>query len=497
MSLRLPGFALELRLRAPNRSTGSPPLVALSEREGGRDLVVLCSAAATAAGVAPGRSVTAARTLCSGLVVLRADPVAERRALERLAAAMLRFTPDVCLDVERAGAAALQLEIGRTAHHFGGEAALAAQAVALCRSLGFAATTGVEATPEAARVRARAGDATTDLSELPWPALAPEPAIADACVMLGVRTIGDLLRLPRAGLATRTSVAFVQQLQRLRGELTEPLVRIAPPDRFLEELELVDPVTDVGPLLFAAKRLLDAAQALLEGRERALVTATVTLKPLGGGAPVALELAPSEPTRDAALLAQLLAHRLERALEQGILAAPIEKVALAFDRTVPLEPRQDALFERARDRDFERDAAALRDRLAVRLGRERVPAAELREDHRPERAFRWRKHGEARADAAVAPPIPPPAGARPLELERAPRPVAIDVDAEGRPLRLRETSGALELRVARGPERIAAGWWDGHDVERDYFEVEAADGSRFWLFRDPATGAFFRHGSFT
>ena len=47
------------------------------------------------------------------------------------------------------------------------------------------------------------------------------------------------------------------------------------------------------------------------------------------------------------------------------------------------------------------------------------------------------------------------------------------------------------------PERIAGGWWDRHDVERDYFEVELPDGSRLWLFRDRTTDRFFRQGSFS
>jgi len=449
-------------------------------------------------------------------------------------------TPDVALD----GSGALLLETGRTAHFLGGERALAAKLRELARRLGFETAIGVAATPEAARVLARAApagerfaegdDPRPALAPLPWRALDPPAAIADAFAFLGVRTIGELLRLPRAGLATRTSVAFVQQLQRMLGELPEPLERIAPPFRFERALELPAAATHAEPLLAAARRLLEEAAAELQAGDRALVSATITLVPLDRrragaqeGLP-AIELAPSEPTRDAGLLLRMLGHRLERER----LAAPVEIVKLAFDHVVPRRAGQEPLFpglsgrEGARDRDFERDAAALRDRLAVRLGEARVLRAELLDDHRPERAFRLHPHASAArraaaADAAssdgpdaAARPLAPrtadhaAAGARPLELEAPPRPVLVEADETGRPRLLRTGGRARVLRVVRGPERIASGWWDGADVERAYFEVEAEDGARLWLFRDltidpardPADGtrpaAWYHHGTF-
>lgn len=430
--------------------------------------------------------------------MLRDDPWGDARALEQLALRLLRFTPDVCLD----GAAALQLEIGRTAGHFGGEEALRRELARQCGSLGHSVTTAAAATPEAARVLARAALLGCALGEerltaAPWQALAPDPAVAEACRALGARSVGDLLALPRAGLATRTTIAFVQQLQRMTGELEEPLVRVSPPDRFDDEVELLAPVDAVAPLLFAAKQLFDGAEAWLEGQARALLAATVTFVPSGRERPLALELAPAEPTRRARLLAQLLGHRLERTRLPG----PIERVALAVARTVACRAEQEALFDgadgRAREREVVHAAALLRDRLAVKLGRDRVLQAELVADPRPERAFRWRGHGEeaGRRDAAAFADRATP-GPRPLELEQEPRRVEVVSDAEGRPLALREHGRVVALSVVRGPERIDGGWWDGHDVSRRYFEVATPSGARLWLFRDLAGGDFFLHGAF-
>jgi protein ImuB len=53
------------------------------------------------------------------------------------------------------------------------------------------------------------------------------------------------------------------------------------------------------------------------------------------------------------------------------------------------------------------------------------------------------------------------------------------------------------LALVRGPERIAAGWWDGRDAERAYFEVETEEGARLWLFLDRREDAWYQHGTFS
>ena len=40
------------------------------------------------------------------------------------------------------------------------------------------------------------------------------------------------------------------------------------------------------------------------------------------------------------------------------------------------------------------------------------------------------------------------------------------------------------LEFEEGPERIESGWWDGHDVRRDYYVARTAGGVRLWVFRE-------------
>ena len=53
------------------------------------------------------------------------------------------------------------------------------------------------------------------------------------------------------------------------------------------------------------------------------------------------------------------------------------------------------------------------------------------------------------------------------------------------------------LEIEEGPERIESGWWDGHDVRRDYYVARTPAGARLWIFRERrAPGGWFLHGVF-
>ena len=54
-----------------------------------------------------------------------------------------------------------------------------------------------------------------------------------------------------------------------------------------------------------------------------------------------------------------------------------------------------------------------------------------------------------------------------------------------------------ELRLEEGPERIESGWWDGHDIRRDYYVARNPAGVRLWIFREcRAPQEWFLHGVF-
>jgi protein ImuB len=52
------------------------------------------------------------------------------------------------------------------------------------------------------------------------------------------------------------------------------------------------------------------------------------------------------------------------------------------------------------------------------------------------------------------------------------------------------------LRLISGPERLESGWWDGGDVERDYFIACGDDGQQLWVYLDRRRRAWYLHGMF-
>jgi protein ImuB len=100
-----------------------------------------------------------------------------------------------------------------------------------------------------------------------------------------------------------------------------------------------------------------------------------------------------------------------------------------------------------------------------------------------------------RADHPAVPPAPVPGAARPLGLLDAPQPLEMLRDAAGHVRILRHAG--RELTLLSGPERIESGWWDEGAIARDYYVARAADGARWWIFRECGPPRrWFLHGCF-
>lgn len=340
----------------------------------------------------------------------------------------------------------------------------------------------VAATPLAALWLARAGDnvicpdlaATRErLAAVPLSALELAPPLARRVEGFGLRRIGEVLALPRAGLGARLGKPFVIDLARALGEIADPQACFVFPEHFEQGLELPAPVAAAPVLLFAAHRLIAALSGWLAARNGA-VREIECLIDHGHGVTTALPLAFSAPVHAVARIERVLKERLD-ALS---LSAPALALRLSARDAAPREQRSLRLFDGAGQRH--EALAELMDRLVARLGPQAVQGLACHADHRPELASR-----PVPGKPASGPVAPPP---RPLWLVHPPEALR---EVHGRPQR----AGALTL--AAGPERIESGWWDGGDARRDYFIAIDSAGRRLWIFRDPRPpGGWFLHGWF-
>lgn len=376
----------------------------------------------------------------------------------------------------------MRLDIGASLRLFGGLPALLTLVRADLAAMDIPAQLAVAATPLAALWLARAGDgavcpdlATTcvALAAVPLPALELPRPLARRVEGCGLRRLGDVLALPRAGLGARFGKPFVLDLARALGEIADPQACFVFPEHFEQGLELPAPVAAAPVLLFAAQRLIAALAGWLAARNGA-VREIEWLIDHGHGVTTALPLAFSAPVHSAARIERVLKERLD-ALR---LSAPALALRLNAHDAAPREQRSHALFDGAGQR--QEALSDLMDRLVARLGAQAVQGLACHADHRPERASR-----PASGKSASMPGAMPP---RPLWLIDPPQALR---EIHGRPQR----GGALAL--AAGPERIESGWWDGGDARRDYFIAVDGAGRRLWIFRDPRPpGGWFLHGFF-
>lgn len=468
-AIHFPRFCLDCTPQAPERA------FAVVERR----RVIAANAIARAQGVRSGQGLTAALALAPALAWAERASAREAAALEALSLWALQFTATVTPVPD-----GLLLETGGSARLFGGLAALLERIAAGLSAQGYAATLASAPTPTGARMLAASGFASHLETLGEWraalphlPALALENAAGCAATfeMLGLKTMADVLALPRDGLARRFGPALIDEIDRALGSRPDPVRPLEPPQTFAITIDLPVPVESAEALGLACRRAFDQLEGWLRAGRRAVDRIDLTLQrerdSRHAGAPQHLCLSFFEPTASAERFMRILTERLNRGTLEGrterirVEAKPVPQAAEATRALLP-EPARPG-----------QGLNALLERLVARLGADCLAGAATVADHRPERAGILPALDPVRATT-------PGQRARTAEPARGPRPVWL-VEP---PRPLREIGDKPHhdgpLTLVAGPERIESGWWDQAGVARDYFVARTADHALLWIFRE-------------
>jgi protein ImuB len=477
LALRFPSLPLEIHTRG---APASGPL-AIASTSAANAEIVACSLEARRCGIQAGMAVTAAWTLAAGLQIFPRDAAAERAALERMAGWALQFTSAVSL----AASDELLLEVGGSVRLFGGFNQLWADVERQLGTMGYTALIAAAPTPLAAQWFARAGlsprirhdDALRlELERLPVDVLDLSPPARYLLQDIGIRTLGECMQLPRDGLARRGGKELLGQLDRALGRVADPRPTFVPPGRFEAALRMPAPAEQADALLFAARRLISELCGWLAAIGKGVQRLAFTLAHEGReDTRFALDLVTA--TRDPTHLAAVLRERLER------LPLPRPAIALAMEseRLLPLVSSNLSFLPD--ERVCAETVTQLIERLRARLGEEAVQGFDTLPDHRPERAWRTCEPGKESGSRGEWPP-----SARPLWLLPSPCPLAEVAE-------MPHYEGPLMLLTT--PERIESGWWDGHDVTREYFVACNPAQSLLWIYRELRRGGWYLHGFFS
>lgn len=498
---------------SPQHSRQEP--IAVIDLERGGKAVCDCNDVAAGMGVAPGMAVNSALALVPTLHTFAREPRREEELLHALAEWSLRFTPRVSLEPPDA----VLLEVRGSLRLFGGARRLGAQLHRQLIATGLQHVLSLTPTPLASLWIARAGEShshdvvrnRTELASrlVPLPLAVtrwPERS-REALATMGVRTVGECLRLPRDGFTRRFEPRMRLELDRALGSVADPRVPFTVAERFVGRRELEPEIAEADRLLWPCDNLLEELCEFLQARTAGIQSLEWRLLHRDKRV-TRLRLGFAEPVSTLARITSLLRERLDRLQ----LPEPVRAVRLRSGPLVDVRGEAGELF--AIDR--RRVAAAipqLLERLRGRLAHEAVHGLACVPEHRPESAWRPAEPAAAlspttptslsssnsttprNAAYAVADQIATPLGANSCEglMARHPAP---------RPLWLLDTPQPWRddsLEILEGPECIESGWWDGHDVARDYYVARTVHGARAWVFQNRRPGdppGWFLHGWF-
>lgn len=344
-----------------------------------------------------------------------------------------------------------------------------------------------------------------------------DPDLYDILARLGLRTLGDFLRLPAQGVSRRLGEAAHRLHALASGSIHDPFVPTRPKETVACLIQIEEPEGDSVRLLFLVRRhlhrllwqLSQRAEALRELEIRFLMDSQGSPGkwvrshdeeagpgppqegeggPQGGGLPRRTgvwrtdRIRPAAPTLDERLIMELVRLRLE--------AVPVPAPASEMGLTAfgaPADKRQLQIFLDTPRRDLAAADRALA-RLRAELGDEAVVRARLTEGHLPEARFSWEPLEHLKG------PNPRP-NTRPVLVRRLYTP-AIPLGTRPR----HEPDGWIvrDLRcgpVVRmwGPYTVSGGWWRT-EVHRSYYFLETLRGDILWVYYDGPRRRWFLHG---
>lgn len=456
-----------------------------------QDRVIVLNALAQASGVWRGMRRGSVAAIAPDTVISERQIETEQEAINSIALAMLQFTPEVVLADEWS----VLLDVTASLRAFNGRLALTRRVRAVVADLGFTMQLGMAPTAHGAWLLACAAPSqlmrrhrrfirlqkmSLQLDRLPYTLLLETQPYSDWLNGIGCRTLGDLRKLPRAGLQRRCSKSVLDALDRAYGDAPELFEWIQAPATFSARHELLDRIEHAEALLFAAKRLILQMVGWLVAHQLAAAHFVFMLEHERGRSaiePTLIDIVLAEPAWRDEHLIRLLKERLGTIQ----LHAPVIAIRLDVPQTSPMAPVTDTLFPEPGGTAA--DHRRLLELLTARLGNDRVLMPDPHDDYRPEVGNRWKSAAAARRAIASVDGNPE----RPFWLLE--KPLAL-LMRDNRPFY------GSPLRLIRGPERIECGWWDGGLVERDYFVAQGEEAACYWVYRERAghDARWFLHG---
>ena len=364
------------------------------------------------------------------------------------------------------------------------------------RRVGVPAHIAIAANPDAAIHAARGFAGTTVipkgqeaavLAKLPLNLLRGSAETAELLHLWGIRTFGDLAKLPPLGVAARLGEEGVE-LQRLAwGQGYRQLQEIIDPLEFETEMELEYPVELLEPLAFILSRLLNDVCTRLNARSLATNEIRVRLA-LENSTVHETSLRLPVPMLDQRAFLRML----QLDLNGRAPVAPVLKVYLAAE---PVKPRrtQHGLFVPSSPEPEKLQLTVAR--VAHLVGQDHIGTPQISDTHRPD-AFVMRGFAPpAFTNSPIALEDSPAPPRLCLRRFRPPRYIQILV-VNQQPVRIMSPTISGRVVMAKGPWRTSGEWWKEDAWNRDEWDVALESGALHRIYQEIDSGRWFVEGTY-
>lgn len=330
------------------------------------------------------------------------------------------------------------------------------------------------------------------LDELPLVALTAAARHSETLTRTGINTMGELRALPRGGISRRFDADLLVAMDQAYGLRAEVFRWEQLPENFSVRYELPSREDHAPALLRYARPLLmqmcgwlAARHAGAQGFVLHWVHDSMRAKDAGDGGEITIRS--SEAMRDLEHFNRLLAEHLAKLK----LLAPVGELGLAAVGVDRITEHSASLLPESLSGG--ESLHLVLERIAARLGPERVLQPALVEDHRAE----WKAHWLPVAKRKLRRQEPVTELPEPTFLLDEPLRLAV---RDHRP----HYQGPLIMLI--GPDRVEGGWWDRvaetattRRVARDYWVASSEVAGVLWVFSarlDDGDIAWFLHGVF-
>jgi hypothetical protein len=333
----------------------------------------------------------------------------------------------------------------------------------------------------AAPVIVRNGDEARFLSSFTVDMLTPAEELAQTLSRWGIRTLGDLAKLPSEKMITYLGKDGWELQQAACGIDHRPFLPFQRIPIYLEKVDFEWALSDMEPLLFYARPLLERLTAHLRRGGLACQRLEITLR-LDPDGETRRSIRLRSPTDDPTIL--------ERLFQGQLVARPPEAPLTGLTFVAhPDQPRPAQLSLFGPPSASPGQLATTLAQLSALFGSDRVGSPKPIDAHRPER------FGLEEYHPPPAPLLPPSVQPQPaMTAIRVIRPamlLAVSVsDAwPWEPVRIQTVgSGSIHVqgavRFAAGPWKMEDVWWDPRGTSREYWDVELVSGGLLRIYQD-------------